>query len=271
VLSTPRGDIHYVRTSHVSLSSVSHSGYTTRCLLAGSAKIRIGDGEFDIGSGQAALINPAEVYALRSESPQTDMLTVVLHPLTIADIATKLNLSRVGQEFKFRQTIVSDARLVELFRELLGELREKKIGHEMVIDSLIDHLAIHLLRHHFSVRRNLHIEFSRYGFVDRRVRRAIEFIHTHFDQELSVEQIARAAFLSEFHFARLFKQLLGATPHAYLASVRVEQAMKLLTTTDLSLLEISQRIGYASQSHFTKVFKNLTGFTPREFRQAAVR
>jgi AraC family transcriptional regulator len=271
VVSTPRYDLHSLKATGISLSSVSHVGYAVRSGMAGRVTVEVGGNEFHLSAGETALINPAAMYGLRSPQQQPiELLTLVLHPLTIADAATKLNLNRVGQEFKFRGTIVRDEKLSALLRELLSELRQNEIGSDMVVDSLIDRLVVHLFRHHFSVRRNLEIEISRFGFVDRRLRRAIELIHTHFDEELSIEQMAQAAFLSEFHFARLFKQIVGVTPHAYLASVRMEQAMKLLIATDLSLLEISQRVGYASQSHFTKVFKTLTGMTPREYRQASL-
>jgi len=64
---------------------------------------------------------------------------------------------------------------------------------------------------------------------------------------------------------------MGMTPHAYLTGVRLEQAARLLATTDLSMLEISLRVGYASPSHFAKAFKTWTGLTPREYRQASRR
>jgi AraC family transcriptional regulator len=271
VLSTPRYDLTFLKASEVCLSSVSHVGHAVRFVLAGRVTMAIDGNEFHVSVDEAALVNPAATYTLNStKQPPIELLTLVVHPLTMADAATKLSLNRVGQEFKFRETKVGDEKLSGLLRELLGELRQKELGSEVVIDSLVDRLVVHLFRHHFSVRRNSELEVSRFGFVDRRLRRAIELIHTQFDHELSVEQMAHAAFLSEFHFARLFKQVVGVTPHAYLASVRLERAMKLLLTTDLSLLEISQRVGYASQSHFTKVFKSLTGMTPRDFRHARV-
>jgi AraC family transcriptional regulator len=117
------------------------------------------------------------------------------------------------------------------------------------------------------VRSNQQLEISRVGVVDRRLRRAIEYIHAHYNRELSLAEIAEAAFLSEYHFARLFKRVTGLTPHNYLAAVRIEQARLMLAETDLSIVAVSTAIGYSSQSHFTKIFRNLTGFTPAEYRE----
>jgi AraC family transcriptional regulator len=90
------------------------------------------------------------------------------------------------------------------------------------------------------------------------------------DRELSLKEIAAASFLSPFHFSRLFKKLTGASPHAYLATLRSRRAQLLLAETDLSVTEISSRVGYATSSHFTKAFRQATGLTPRAFRKAIV-
>ncbi|HMV50902.1 MAG TPA: AraC family transcriptional regulator, partial [Blastocatellia bacterium] len=105
--------------------------------------------------------------------------------------------------------------------------------------------------------------------VDRRLRRAIEFMHDNCGRELSLAEIAAAAYLSEFHFARLFKKITGATPHGFLASLRIERARRLLAESDLPITEVGAAVGYAGQSHFTKVFREATGMTPQAFRRAA--
>jgi len=92
----------------------------------------------------------------------------------------------------------------------------------------------------------------------------------HLEQDLPLKEIAAASYLSPFHFSRLFKKLTGTTPHAYLASLRWTSAKLLLAETDLSITEISSRVGYASPSHFTKAFRQATGLTPRAFRAALV-
>ena len=132
-------------------------------------------------------------------------------------------------------------------------------------------MVVHLLRHHVNIRRAPELELSRAGLVDRRVRRAVELMHAHLERDLPLEEIASAAHLSPFHFARLFKKLTGASPHAYLASLRAARAQTLLAETDLSVIEVGARVGYSSPSHFAKAFRQATGLSPRAFRAALVR
>jgi transcriptional regulator GlxA family with amidase domain len=95
-------------------------------------------------------------------------------------------------------------------------------------------------------------------------------MHARLGENLPLEEIASAAHLSPFHFARLFKKLTGATPHAYLATLRVARAQSLLADTDLSITETSARVGYDSPSHFAKAFRQATGLSPRAFRKAII-
>jgi AraC family transcriptional regulator len=139
------------------------------------------------------------------------------------------------------------------------------------VTALVEQMIVQLLRHHSQIRRSDELELSRAGLVDRRIRRAVELMHANLDRDLPLEEIAAAAYLSPFHFSRLFKKLTGATPHAYLAGLRAARAQSLLADTDLSITEISARVGYASPSHFTKAFRLATGLTPRAFRAATVR
>ena len=94
-------------------------------------------------------------------------------------------------------------------------------------------------------------------------------MHDNCGRELALAEIAAAAYLSEFHFARLFKKIIGSSPHAYLAGLRIERARHLLAETDLPITEVGAQVGYASQSHFTKIFREATGLTPYAFRRAA--
>jgi AraC family transcriptional regulator len=147
-------------------------------------------------------------------------------------------------------------------------MENKGPGFREMLDALLRQLVIYLLRTHFTMRKPARIELSRAGPVDRRLRRAIEFMHDNYSRELMLDEIASAAYLSEYHFARLFKQITGVTPHVYLANLRLERARKLLVDTQYPISEIAAMVGYQSQSHFTKIFKSVTGMTPRVFRDA---
>jgi AraC family transcriptional regulator len=167
--------------------------------------------------------------------------------------------------------VTEDEAILRLARSAAAEVADLHAGHEAMLDALARQLVIHLLRQYFMVRQSARIELSRAGPVDRRLRLAIEFMHDNYSRELALEEIASAAYLSEYHFARVFKQITGLTPHSYLANIRLERARKLLTETLLPINQIAAMVGYQSQSHFTKIFKAVTGVTPGAFRESSGR
>jgi len=82
-----------------------------------------------------------------------------------------------------------------------------------------------------------------------------------------LSELADAAGLSAFHFAKLFKQSTGSSPHQYILQRRLERAKELLRNPQMSLSEVSQHTGFADQSHLTNVFRRFVGVTPAKFRR----
>lgn len=226
----------------------------------------------DLPAGASLLINPHQLLQLELNRQPCELLLMRLAPALLIETATRLRLYRTGAHLLFRQPLTpltNDARLRNVLEAMGGEMETGAPGWREVIGAQIKQLAIYLLRAHINVQRSDEVELSRVGLVDRRLRRALEFMHDNCGRELTLAEIAAAAYLSEFHFARLFKKVIGAPPHAYLASLRIERARRLLAETDLAITEIGARVGYASQSHFTKIFRAATGLTPQAFRRAA--
>jgi len=98
---------------------------------------------------------------------------------------------------------------------------------------------------------------------------AIAYIDTHFVDELTAEALASRAGLSVSHFNRLFRKVLRLSPMDYVLSLRIQEAQRLLSTTQTSLSEIAAATGFFDQSHFTKRFRKVTGVTPSEYRRGA--
>ncbi|MBD2752926.1 helix-turn-helix domain-containing protein [Spirosoma validum] len=103
-------------------------------------------------------------------------------------------------------------------------------------------------------------------YVCRQIIQAKRFIDSQFATSIRLSDIAEAAFLSKFHFIRLFKQNYGQTPYQYLTMVRIAQAKRLLRT-EKTIREVCFAVGFDSVSSFTALFKKITGVTPSTFRK----
>jgi AraC family transcriptional regulator len=98
------------------------------------------------------------------------------------------------------------------------------------------------------------------------LRRSIEHINENLDKELLLDDIARVANMSKYHFAKSFRQVIGVPPHQYLVRMRVEKARKLLGNEEMSLEEVASRVGYVDIGQFSEQFCKIVGTTPRRYR-----
>jgi AraC-like DNA-binding protein len=101
------------------------------------------------------------------------------------------------------------------------------------------------------------------------VERAIQAMHTHLHELLTLEDLASIAYLSPFHFNRVFRRLIGIPPGEFLSALRFQAARRLLLTTPLSVTDICFEVGYTSTGSFTSRFTQLVGLSPRLLRQRA--
>lgn len=104
-----------------------------------------------------------------------------------------------------------------------------------------------------------------------RVRRVRDMMDRDYAQPLDVESLARAVHLSAGHLSRQFRRAYGESPYSYLMTRRIERAMALLRTTDLSVTDVSLAVGCQSLGTFSTRFTELVGVPPSVYREQGAR
>ncbi|WP_336518229.1 AraC family transcriptional regulator [Pollutibacter soli] len=102
-----------------------------------------------------------------------------------------------------------------------------------------------------------------------RIAAAKQFIDENYDEPIDLEQISRKAFLSRFHFHRIFTQVYKKTPKQYLTKVRLDAAKELLAKEGLSITEVCNLIGFGSLGSFSTLFSKQSGYSPQYYRNIA--
>lgn len=103
-------------------------------------------------------------------------------------------------------------------------------------------------------------------------RRAVEaalWLEANIAEPVGLEDAARHVALSPYHFLRIFRKIVGATPHQYLLRLRLRRAARLLADDDLPVTEVALESGFADLSNFVRTFGRAAGVSPRRFRRAA--
>ena len=103
------------------------------------------------------------------------------------------------------------------------------------------------------------------GLAGGALRRVRAYIDDHIGEHISLDELARQAGVSRFHFARQFRLSTGESPMEYLRRVRIERSKSILQTRDTTIAEVAARLGFSDQSHFTRIFGRLVGVSPGSF------
>jgi len=106
--------------------------------------------------------------------------------------------------------------------------------------------------------------------IARRLDAARRFVDAHLTEPLTLDDIARQAYLSRFHFLRVFKAAFDDTPLRYLRRRRLEAAERLLARTELSVTAVCYRVGFESLGSFSSLFRRHAGLSPNAFRRRYV-
>lgn len=101
---------------------------------------------------------------------------------------------------------------------------------------------------------------------DSRILTVQDWLEKHYQENISVKQLATLAGMSFRTFYRRFKAATGDTPLIYLQRLRIETAKRALETTLQSVEEVSYAVGYENSSFFRKLFKQYSGLSPKEYQ-----
>ena len=103
--------------------------------------------------------------------------------------------------------------------------------------------------------------------TDERMKRVQEYIHSHINENIDVEELADVACVTKPYLIRLFKREFSISPVQYVNRKKVERAQLLLYTSDMPVKEVAYELGFSDHSYFIRMFRKVTAITPQEYRR----
>lgn len=214
-------------------------------------------------------VNPAGVPFSHRINTHNEFVLLTLDPSKLTEALPHYPLLE-QQVFK-RQHKVRDRHLQTLMQALLVEAESGGPNGRLYADTLSTALAAHFVNH-YGIDVLLHL-LPEQTLERQRLGQVIEYVEAYLTEDLSLNDLALVSGLSKFHFARLFKQAFGLTPHRYVMKRRVERAaaeLKAEFSQDIvTIAQVAHQFGFTDQSHFTRVFKQVKGLTPKQFLKQA--
>jgi AraC-like DNA-binding protein len=157
----------------------------------------------------------------------------------------------------FRDTMIEAC-----LQRIAAELKSPDPISVFMVESQALQLFIHMVR-----LNGLGAELAKGGLSPFDLKRVVAIMEDRLGDPPTLDEMAGEIGVSRRHFFRAFKQSTGKTPHAFIAERRLERAVDLVRTTELSATEIALDCGFASSSHFTYAFKRNYGSGPLEYRR----
>lgn len=245
-----------------------HNEFEFVFVESGEVSCDIGSTHFMLHPGQAIMINSKVLHRFQSES---DAITpnFLFNPSFISPAESLIYekyvnpvLSSSLEYVIFQKDIAWQSVALDIIKNII-KLQDASDNREISVSINVQQLWLLLLE-------NLSFEsFEDQTTINSRARLQLmmQYIHAHFAESISLEDIANSVAISKSSALHLFQTGIKMTPINYLISYRLRQAALLLTGTEKKIASIALESGFNSVDHFCRTFKNTYGITPTDYRK----
>ena len=240
----------------------------------GSVLIQIASERQEVTEGNGCFINAGILHAVeKSSAAEMEERSIVFHPRLVGG-----SMDSVFWQ-KYVLPVVSDRSLPGIYleksvpwqKEILSCIQTawevcalEKDDYEIAARNALSRCLSLLLRRQSGQQKKISEKALR---QTERMKVMLNFIQQHFDETISIRQIAGSASVSESECMRCFRQTIGITPITYLKNYRLQYAAQLLKSTDLPVSSIGSQCGFQEMSYFSRAFGEIYGYTPSQYRK----
>lgn len=240
--------------------------------LSGKADIFIENQHYELVPNSLFYCSTGSIYNIQSVGAKLISLNFDLtqsdntHPEIYSRVtvlpnepAPSMNLDMISDsEFINSHLFLANAdEFKEPLKKILNEFSTQKIFYREHGSSILKDILVKLHRYSISSTDNSSTTVSQ----------IMDYIKNNYDQPLNNEMLSSMSGYHEYHLNRLFMKHTGTSVHKYILNIRINEAKKMLLTTEHSLATIAEKVGFNSNTHFSSYFKQVIGISPFEFRK----
>ncbi len=238
-------------------------------------KVNVGEKKYCLKEGDILIINSGTLHSI--EAPRTGERIILQFSdyllYSLREMETLLNLLPPAILFSQED---DPQRLYSFVKKqmdaIVVEYDQEKTFYGAAIYARLIEIFIHIGRNAIWGKRNqknvvVDNNPSKKKEYMESVMGACNYINQHYQEPLSLEDVADVSGFSRFHFTRIFKQCMNMTFYEYLNQKRISKAEELLSTTTQSVTEVAMNSGFSSISAFNRTFKSVKGCSPSVYRE----
>lgn len=240
--------------------------------LSGRGTFTCMEKQYRVGPGDIILVNNTERHTSQSDPGDACVcLVVCLDVRTIQEFNPDLLLPFIYDPHTFEHRIPAESATAQqvgrMLTEMKTELEACRSAYQSIVKSLLFHICALLLRHYEN--ENTSRRRKRFSAKFMLMQPALAYIQDHFHEPVQLADIARVLSLSPSRTRHLFLEIVGERFKSYLLQIRVQEAKKLLSGTNMPITDIYLSCGFQSSSSFYREFKKLVSVSPQEYRGQA--
>lgn len=240
---------------------------------SGSVEYNTPRGKIQFPAGSGGMVNANVLHMTRAAS-RTERNSQILHIFDTSLLAGEQG-SRIERQYITPIITAPQIEVIPVFPgnalqdhilELILEafqLSADEFGYEMRMRDALSEIWLLL----FELSRPMLEQEGEIGRNNDKIKLMMIYIHEHYPEKISIQELASAAYLSERECFRVFHDYLHTTPVEYIRSYRLQRACQMLTKGRESVTDVSHACGLGSSSYFGKVFREYAGCTPLEYRR----
>ena len=255
-----------------------HTEFEISIFLSGAGVYNTNSGDYEFRKGDIFLFSSNEYHCITNiyedgEQKEMQLLNIQFAPAFIY-AADNLNATSfmnifINRTEKFRNMLARNNRCTasirQMFYHIKQECEEKKPCYQTEVRNSVISILINIFRNYNYANFTTDSPTSHTDI--RNLQKAIAFINENFCEDISLDEIAQAAYISKYHFSRLFKSVYNMTVWDYINIKRIDKAVHLLSSSDETITIIAMKSGFNSVTNFNRIFKKVKGCVPKEYRQ----
>ncbi len=258
---------HYQDTGLASVSIHHHDFFEILFFVRGVVTYLIEGKAYDLHPGDIVLINSSELHqaAIRDQSVPYERLVLWMNRSFIQSLSTEqTNLASCFTTAGHKNVIRTDIEVQQRVRSLLNQLIDLEhyqgFGSDLLNRACLTELLILINNEMLNISQRPKVEVRKSQVIEA----VIDYINSHLEEELRIDDLAERFFLSKFHLSREFREQTGTTLHRFILQKKLIQAKELILR-HLSITDVYQQCGFGDYSNFFRAFRNEYGMTPKQF------
>ncbi|QHT67193.1 helix-turn-helix transcriptional regulator [Rhodocytophaga rosea] len=251
--------------------------------VKGETRCGVDNQKVQVDTSHFFISNQHQPYTLEVENTTTETFNIHFSEKLLSEVYAGLitpadilidNHSRIeGQYLHFFNRLY---RKEEVFTKLIQRLylySQQEYRNPILLDELLTDLLVYLMQLHRDIIREMHrisaLKKSTQVEIYKRLCESLNYLHSFYNKEITLDELSAVACLSKFHYLRLFKSVLHLSPHQYLLKLRLDKAKELLQYTQIPVTDISITVGFENNTSFSRLFQQRFGQSPLNYRLAS--